>query len=95
MTLYVIVIVRLKTQWRNLITDAKNAVTIIIIITRDRYILKNDELIKNDGIAVIWEIKMTEIERMFNDDMALRNIYDADPLRHNDDEYCHQIVILF
>ena len=37
---------------------------------------------------------MTEIEQMFNDDMALRNIYDADPLRHNDDEYRHQIVIL-
>ena len=31
---------------------------------------------------------------MFNDDMALRNIYDADPLRHNDDEYHDQIVIL-
>ena len=26
--------------------------------------------------------------------MALRNIYDADPLRHNDDEYRHQIVTL-
>ena len=88
MTLYVIVIVRLKTEGRNLITDAKNAVTVIIIVRRDRYKLKND------GIAVIWEIKMTEIERMFNDDMALRKIYDADPLRHNDDEYCHQIVIL-
>ena len=37
---------------------------------------------------------MTEIERMFNDDMALRIIYDDDPLRHNDDEYRHQIVIL-
>ena len=37
---------------------------------------------------------MTEIEGMFNDDMALRNIYDADPLCHNDDEYRHQIVIL-
>ena len=40
------------------------------------------------------EIQMTVIERMFNDNMALRNIYDADPLRHNDDEYRHQIVIL-
>ena len=37
---------------------------------------------------------MTEIERMFNDDMALQNIYDADPLRYNDDEYRHQTVIL-
>ena len=37
---------------------------------------------------------MTEIERLFNDDMALLNIYDADPLRHNDDEYHHQNVIL-
>ena len=31
---------------------------------------------------------------MLNDDMALRNIYDADPLRHNDDEYRNPIVIL-
>ena len=53
-----------------------------------------DVLIKNDRIAVIWEIKKMEIERMFNDNMALRNIYDADPLRHNDDEYRHQIIIL-
>ena len=37
---------------------------------------------------------MTEIEQMFNDGMALRNIYDADPLRHNDDKYRHQMVIL-
>ena len=74
MTLYVIVIFRLKTKWRNLIADAKNAV----IIRRDHY----------------KSIKMTEIERMFNDDMVLQNIYDADPLRHNDDKYCHQIVIL-
>ena len=37
---------------------------------------------------------MTEIERMFNDDMVLRNINDADPLRHNDNKYRHQIVIL-
>ena len=28
-----------------------------------------------------------------NDAMALMNIYDADPLRHNDDEYRHHIVI--
>ena len=27
--------------------------------------------------------------------MALRNISDADPLRHNDDECHHQIIILF
>ena len=39
--------------------------------------LKNDELIKNDGIAVISEIKMTEIERILNDSMALWNISDA------------------
>ena len=63
-------------------------------ITVNDTMLKNDELIKNGGIAVIWEIRMTEIERMFNDDMALRNIYDADPLCHNDDEYRQQIVIL-
>ena len=37
---------------------------------------------------------MTEIVRMLNDNMALLNIYDADPLRHNDDEYGHPIVIL-
>ena len=37
---------------------------------------------------------MTEIERMFNDDMVLRNINDANPLRHNDNEDRHQIVIL-
>ena len=42
----------------------------------------------------MWEIKMTEIERMFNDDMALWNIFDANPLSHNDDEYRHQMVIL-
>ena len=53
-----------------------------------------DELIKSDGIAVFSEIKMTEIERMFNDGMALWNIYDAYPLRHKDDECCHQIIIL-
>ena len=66
MTLYVIVIIRLKTKWRNLLTDAKNAVTVVVIVRRDRY----------------------------NDDMALQNIYDDDPLRHNDNEYRHQIVIL-
>ena len=76
MTLYVIVIVRLKTEWRNLVTDAKNAVTFIVIIRRDCY------------------KKMMEIERMFNDNMALLNIYDVNPLRHNDDKYCQQIVIL-
>ena len=37
---------------------------------------------------------MTEIEWMFNDNMALRNIYDANQLHHNDDEYRHQIIIL-
>ena len=37
---------------------------------------------------------MAEIERVFNEDMALRNIYDASLLRHNDDEYRHQIVTL-
>ena len=37
---------------------------------------------------------MTEIKRMSNDGMALRNIYDADPLRHNDDKCRHQIIIL-
>ena len=38
---------------------------------------------------------MTEIERILNDGMALRNIYDADPLRYYDDKCRHQIVILF
>ena len=57
--------------------------------------LKNDELIKNDRIAVIFENKMTEIEQILNDGMALRNISDADPLCHNDYECHHQIVILF
>ena len=37
---------------------------------------------------------MTEIEWMINYDMALRNIYVANLLGHNDDEYRHQIVIL-
>ena len=45
------------------------------------------------GLA-LFEKKMTEIVRMLTDDMALQNIYDADPLRHNDDEYHHPIVIL-
>ena len=36
---------------------------------------------------------MMEIERILNDAMALLNINDADPLRHNDDECRHQIVI--
>ena len=58
-------------------------------------LLKNYELIKNDGIAVIFILKMMEIERILNDGMALRNIYDADPLRHHDDECHNQIVILF
>ena len=55
--------------------------------------LKNDKLIKNDECSVIYYNKMTEIERILNDVMALMNIYDADPLRHNDDEYRHHIVI--
>ena len=76
MTLYVIVIFRLKTEWWNLVTDAKNAVTFIVIIRRDCY------------------KKMMEIEWMFNDNMGLLNIYDVNPLRHNDDKYCQQIVIL-
>ena len=33
------------------------------------------------------------MKRILNDAIALLNIYDADPLRHNDDECCHQIVI--
>ena len=37
MTLYVIVIVRLKTELQNLVTDAKNAVTVIVIGRQDRY----------------------------------------------------------
>ena len=39
--------------------------------------------------------KTTEIERISNDGMALRNISDADPLCHNDVECRHQNVILF
>ena len=38
---------------------------------------------------------MTEIERILNDSMALRNISDADPLHHNDNKCRHQFVILF
>ena len=34
------------------------------------------------------------IVRLKTDDMVLRNIYDADPLRHNDNENRHPIVIL-
>ena len=37
---------------------------------------------------------MTEIERILNDAMALPNINNGNPLRHNDDLYHHQIVIL-
>ena len=36
-----------------------------------------------------------EIEQILNDGMALRNIYDGDLLRHNDDKCRRQIVILF
>ena len=37
---------------------------------------------------------MTEIERILNDAMALPNINNGNPLRHNDDLCRHQIVIL-
>ena len=37
---------------------------------------------------------MTEIERMFNDAMALPNINNGNPLNHNDDLCRHRIVIL-
>ena len=37
---------------------------------------------------------MTEIETILNDAMALPNINIGNPLRHNDDLCCHQIVIL-
>ena len=38
---------------------------------------------------------MTEIEPILNDAMALLNIYDADLLRHNDDECRHQSSFKF
>ena len=38
----------------------------------------------SDG-TVISRQYMTEIERILNDGMTLRNISDADQLRHNDD----------
>ena len=37
---------------------------------------------------------MTEIERILNDAMALPNINNGNPLRHNDDLCRHPIVIL-
>ena len=36
---------------------------------------------------------MTKIERLLNDDGAFRNFNDGNPLRHNDDQCGHQIVI--
>ena len=33
------------------------------------------------------------MEWLLNDDGALQNITDGNPLRHNDDQRCHQIVI--
>ena len=38
---------------------------------------------------------MTEIERILYDGVGLRNISDAEPLCHYDDECHYQIVILF
>ena len=38
--------------------------------------------------------KMTEIERILNDAMALPSINNGNPLRHNDNLCRHQIVIL-
>ena len=87
MTLYVIVIIRVKTEWRNLVTDAKNAVIVIVIVRQDRY--KSLLFL----LCLSMPIIMTEIELILNDAMALLNIYDADPLRHNDDECRHHIVI--
>ena len=77
-TLYVVVIVIIKTEWWNLVTDAKIAIIVIVIIRRDRY--KSSVLM--------------EIEQILNDGMVLRNISDADLLGYNDDECRHQIVIL-
>ena len=37
---------------------------------------------------------MTEIEQILNDAMALPNIINGIPVRHNDDLCCHQIIIL-
>ena len=47
----------------------------------------------NDGIVVISKIKMTEIERILNDGLALQSITDGNLLRHYDDKYSHQIII--
>ena len=52
------------------------------------------KLIKNDKSSVLYEIKMTEIERILNDAMALPNINNGNPLCHNDDFCRHPIVIL-
>ena len=51
----------------------------------DRKIFRFDVL---DGIAVSSENKITEIEWLFNNGMALQSINNADPLRQNDD-LCH------
>ena len=37
---------------------------------------------------------MTEIERILNDAIVLPNIYNGNPLHHNDNLCRHQIVIL-
>ena len=37
---------------------------------------------------------MTVIEPFFNNGRALRNINDVNPLRQNDDECRHQVIIL-
>ena len=50
--------------------------------------------LKNDKSSVIYKIKMTEIEWILNDAMALPNINNGNPLRHYDDLCRHQIVIL-
>ena len=67
-TVYFIIIVIFKIEWRPLATDAK--ISVIVTFRRGRYKLS----VKNDEFTVISEIKMMEIERILNNGMVLWNI---------------------
>ena len=68
-TVYFIIIVIFKFEWRPLATDAK--ISVIVTFRRGRY---KKSSVKNDEFTVISEIKMTEIERILNNGMVLWNI---------------------
>ena len=68
MTVYFIIIVIFQIEWQPLVTDAK--ISVIVTFRRGRY----KSSVKNDEFTVISEIKMTDIERILNNGMALWNI---------------------